>query len=268
MFWRRTQPPPAPPVQWGSGVVWLRDERLLADPAAVELAELVARICSLPDVWLVEIDHRQRLATIRFSIERRPSEILDQLAAALHAASSLGRASQIGALFERAPAQRQHTSLVRSEHTTGGWKLGPPVATGIARAAWLALAAGGFGMSVVGVIVPGIPTVPFVLLTSYFLVRSSPALNDRLLRSRLFGPLLHDWQRHGGVRRDVKWTAMCATLVILLIGVLALEVSGWTLALVLMLAAIGIHWIWRLPTLPDEQPAVPVVTAAIGAGVA
>jgi len=142
------------------------------------------------------------------------------------------------------------------------------VATGIARAAWLALAAGGIGMSVVGVIVPGIPTVPFVLLTSYFLVRSSPALNDRLLRSRLFGPLLHDWQRHGGVRRDVKWTAMCATLVILLIGVLALEVSGWTLALVLMLAAIGIHWIWRLPTLPDEQPAVPVVTAAIGAGVA
>ena len=264
MFWRRAEPEPPPPVQWGRGVVTLRDERLLADPSNAELPVLLARICSLSAVWLVEIDHHRRQATLRISLERRPADILGELAAALQSAPAAAHEGRIRELLEHAPPARHHTALLR-EANSADWTLGPPVASGLRRASWLMLAAGGFGLSVVGVVVPGVPTVPFVLLTSYCLVRSSPALNDRLLRSRLFGPLLYDWQRYGGVRPGVKWTATCATLVILLVSALAFEMSGWTLVVVLSLAAIGILWIWRLPSLPDRQPPVPVMPAALAA---
>ena len=45
----------------------------------------------------------------------------------------------------------------------------------------LAAAGGCFVMSIVGVITPGIPTVPFVLATGYFLARSSPALHEQVV---------------------------------------------------------------------------------------
>ena len=75
---------------------------------------------------------------------------------------------------------------------------------GLRRILYLGLAAGSFGMSIVGVILPGIPTVPFLLLTSYYLIRSSPALNERLLRSRLFGQMLRDWNEHRAMRPESK----------------------------------------------------------------
>jgi uncharacterized protein len=130
----------------------------------------------------------------------------------------------------------------------------------------LVLAAGSFIMAVVGVIVPGIPTVPFVILTSYFLVRSSPALNDRLLRSRLFGPMLRDWQKYGGVRREVKWISIGVTLVILVASVILMDISGWLLAVVLVMASFGIYLILRLPTLKVEQEESPTKMRLLPAG--
>ncbi len=45
-----------------------------------------------------------------------------------------------------------------------------------------------FALAGVGAVVPGMPTTVFVLLGSYFLVRSCPWLEERLLTSRLFRP--------------------------------------------------------------------------------
>src|SRR5690606_24320596 len=61
-----------------------------------------------------------------------------------------------------------------------------------------------FGLGVVGVLVPGIPATPFLLLTRYCLLRSSPRLDAMLLRSRVFAPLLVDWQLQRGARKRVK----------------------------------------------------------------
>ena len=74
-------------------------------------------------------------------------------------------------------------------------------------------AAAFFAVGVLGVFLPVLPATPFLLLTSYFLVRSSPRLNAALLRSRFFGPILKDWQVHGGVRRDVKIQAIVIVVI-------------------------------------------------------
>ncbi|MCA9271236.1 MAG: YbaN family protein [Planctomycetales bacterium] len=106
-----------------------------------------------------------------------------------------------------------------------------------------------FVVGLVGVVLPGLPTTPFLLLTSYFLVRSSPRLNDRLLRARFFGPILADWQHRGGVQTHVKIKAIA--LVIGAVGA-AVYFTGWSLPLTpisLGLAGAGLVVIVRLPTL-------------------
>ena len=104
-----------------------------------------------------------------------------------------------------------------------------------------------FLLGTAGAILPGLPATPFLLLTSCFLVRINPKLNDRLLRSRFLGPILVDWQQHGGVRRHVKIKSVIC--VALIVG-LSLCLGNWegTARLgLIFLAAIGMTVIWRLP---------------------
>jgi uncharacterized membrane protein YbaN (DUF454 family) len=97
-----------------------------------------------------------------------------------------------------------------------------------------------------GVFIPGLPTTPFLLLASYFFVRSSPQLNSRLLRSRFLGPILIDWQVHGGIRRDVKLKAVSGVILAVLLTIY-LSDSSWQAVVVGVLAGIGIAVIVRAP---------------------
>lgn len=63
----------------------------------------------------------------------------------------------------------------------------PRQATGIGRWAYQGLGYTFLSLSVIGIASPFVPTTPFILLSSYFFVRSSPKLNARLLHSRMFG---------------------------------------------------------------------------------
>jgi uncharacterized membrane protein YbaN (DUF454 family) len=75
-----------------------------------------------------------------------------------------------------------------------------------------------FGMSWVGLVVPGIPTVPFVLLTAHFALKASPKLRARVLKSRMFGSMMRDWNEHRAIRRHVQIQAYAFTALIILVG--------------------------------------------------
>ena len=79
-----------------------------------------------------------------------------------------------------------------------------------ARWALLALAATCLLLGVIGVVVPGLPTTPFILLAAWAAARSSPRLHAWLLQHRLFGPMVRDWQNGGTVSRRAKWSATIA----------------------------------------------------------
>jgi len=120
------------------------------------------------------------------------------------------------------------------------------------RPLYLALSAVFFALAVLGAFLPLLPTTPFLLLTSGCLVRSSPALHARLMRSPAFGPMLTDWERHRGMRPRVK----VVSLGVLLLGVAASVAFGnlppafsWA---VIGLASIGAVAILRVKTIrPD-----------------
>lgn len=106
--------------------------------------------------------------------------------------------------------------------------------------AWLSLALG-----VVGIVVPGLPTVPFVLLSAFAAARGSQRLHARLLADPRFGPMIRDWQAHGAVSRSAKWLAssmMAAS------GALLLAVAPLVSAAVAIACMTGVAvWLWHRP---------------------
>lgn len=127
--------------------------------------------------------------------------------------------------------------------------------TGAKRYVFLTLAAVFFALGAAGAILPVLPTTPFLLLASFFLARTSPRMNQILLRSRFFGPILRDWQQLGGVRPDVKAKAIVLVLI-------AVSLSMWlaqpphTLRWIIgTVAVIGIGVILRLPAARSDSDA-------------
>jgi uncharacterized membrane protein YbaN (DUF454 family) len=127
----------------------------------------------------------------------------------------------------------------------------------IKRAIFLALAAGFFALGALGAVLPGLPTTPFLLLTSYFLVRSSPRLNAALLRSPLFGPMLRDWQERRGVRRAVKIQALALIVVFVGLAVFVTAMPAAARVATVALGLVGIAVVVRLPEVsaPNEAAA-------------
>jgi uncharacterized membrane protein YbaN (DUF454 family) len=126
--------------------------------------------------------------------------------------------------------------------------------TGPKRIVFMILAGLFFVLGALGAVLPVLPTTPFLLLTSYFLARSSPRLNSWLLASRFFGPILKDWQQLGGVRPDVKVKAIMIVLLAVSLSLWLTDLSSTLRWIVATIALIGIGVILRLPTPDSAEP--------------
>ncbi len=129
------------------------------------------------------------------------------------------------------------------------------VARGPVRLLYLALGAGALVMTVVGLIVPGVPTVPFLLLSSYGFARSSPRINRWLKETRFLGPIVTEWEQHGGISRTSKKKLIGLTVVIIVIAVLLAPLSPLGIVLILVMASLSIYGLNRLPGISEEPRA-------------
>ena len=68
-------------------------------------------------------------------------------------------------------------------------------------------------LAVIGVVLPGLPTVPFLLLTAWFAARGSERLHHWLYEHPKLGKLLIDWEQQGAVSRASKVTAVILLMV-------------------------------------------------------
>lgn len=55
-----------------------------------------------------------------------------------------------------------------------------------------------------GVLLPGLPATPFLLLASYAFARSSKKMHDWLINNKVFGPILSDFLDRKGIRLHIK----------------------------------------------------------------
>ncbi|MHB8994070.1 MAG: YbaN family protein [Armatimonadota bacterium] len=64
------------------------------------------------------------------------------------------------------------------------------------------------GLGLIGVVVPLLPTTPFLLLAAACFLKSSPRVYHWLMNSRFPGHYLRHYQSGAGVPRRVKFTAI------------------------------------------------------------
>src|SRR5688500_6300205 len=114
---------------------------------------------------------------------------------------------------------------------------------------WWLLAYASLALGLIGIVVPGLPTVPFVLLSAFAAARGSQRLYRWLLAHRQFGPIIRDWQAHGAVSRKSKWLATtmmsaCAAIMFLTAPKLWMAATGTSIM------AIVATWLWLRPEPP------------------
>ena len=101
-------------------------------------------------------------------------------------------------------------------------------------------------LGVLGVIVPVLPTTPFVLLAAACFARSSERFHRHLLAHRIAGPIVREWDEHRSMPPGVKPWAF--GLMFLSFGVsLVLVPTAWHRLMLLAIAAVLSFFLWRVP---------------------
>lgn len=101
----------------------------------------------------------------------------------------------------------------------------------------------------VGVVLPLLPTTPFLLLAAYCFTRSSPRMNRWLHSHKTFGPLINNWNRYGSIDRRSKRIAMAVILLTPAITVI-IGVPWWALASQIAVLAIAATFVLTRPDPP------------------
>ncbi len=126
------------------------------------------------------------------------------------------------------------------------------------RLLYLGCAAFFFLLAVIGIVLPIVPATPFLLVTSYFLVRSFPKLNDLLLEAPYFGPILYDWEVRKGIKTSVKIQAIATVVLGWGISIMVFPIPAWAIYVMAGLVMTGIYVIYRVPEPrplpPKEKP--------------
>lgn len=115
---------------------------------------------------------------------------------------------------------------------------------------WLLWAAGSLalGLGLLGVVLPGLPTTPFVLLAAACYAKASPRLHAWLLNHRLLGPMLRDWEQHRSLTRRTKTVAVVSMTLMVSLSIWSFRGRLIAQLMLVLLGAIGAWVVLRIPT--------------------
>ncbi|WP_242650937.1 YbaN family protein [Yoonia tamlensis] len=94
----------------------------------------------------------------------------------------------------------------------------------LVRGIWLAIGWAALGLGIIGVVLPVLPTTPFVILAAFAFGKGSERLQQRLHDHATFGPIIAEWNATGAIAPKYK-----------------------TIAITMMSAALGLSIIMAMP---------------------
>ena len=86
---------------------------------------------------------------------------------------------------------------------------------------WLALGWTCVALGFAGVVLPILPTTPFLILAAFAFSKSSPRLRQWLVDHQIFGGPIRDWEDKGAIRPRYKVMACTAMALVLLVSILS-----------------------------------------------
>ncbi|MEY4305989.1 MAG: hypothetical protein RIT52_2164 [Pseudomonadota bacterium] len=115
---------------------------------------------------------------------------------------------------------------------------------------WITLGLAALALGTAGLVLPLLPTTPFMLLAAACFAKSSPRLHDWLISHRLFGQAIRDWRDYRAISPKAKRMALTAMTAAL--GLSLMLGLGWRVLAVqaLVLMVMG-SWIWTRPDGPQ-----------------
>ena len=114
------------------------------------------------------------------------------------------------------------------------------------RGLWLTLGVASLVLGTVGIFVPLLPTVPFLLLAAFGFARSSERLHHWLLSHPRFGPPISDWRERGAIGHRAKRLATVSIIAAFAIS-MALGLKPWLLAVQATTLTLVALFIWTRP---------------------
>jgi uncharacterized membrane protein YbaN (DUF454 family) len=109
-----------------------------------------------------------------------------------------------------------------------------------------------FGLGAVGVVIPGLPTVPFMLLALWLFSKSSQRFHDWLYTHRLFGPPLQQWHAHGVISLKAKLVSVITMTLSLGYMIIFANVGVVVIAATSSVMLVGAVFILRQPSRVPE----------------
>ncbi|CAM5202555.1 YbaN family protein [Alishewanella longhuensis] len=101
-------------------------------------------------------------------------------------------------------------------------------------------------LGILGIPLPGLPTVPFVLLAAWAAGKGWPEFEHWLLQHPRFGPAILGWRQQKAVSRRAKWLASLMMLGSIIL--ISLSAAPLFLKLLLPLFLVGVAcWLWQRP---------------------
>ncbi|MDA3932100.1 MAG: YbaN family protein [Tenericutes bacterium] len=88
---------------------------------------------------------------------------------------------------------------------------------------YLLLGSLSLGLGTMGIILPILPTVPFLLLTTYFYSKSSDRFYNWFINTKIYKKYLEDFVKTRTMKRKNKWQLMIFVDIILFISFLMVD---------------------------------------------
>ncbi|MEC8039118.1 MAG: YbaN family protein [Pseudomonadota bacterium] len=111
---------------------------------------------------------------------------------------------------------------------------------------WAAFGLIALALGAIGVFLPLLPTVPFMLLAAFCFARSSERLHNLLISHPTFGPSILEWQERGAINPRAKRYATISVVLVFSISLIA-QLPWHVLAIQAVTLSCVMLFIWTRP---------------------
>jgi len=100
-------------------------------------------------------------------------------------------------------------------------------------------------LGAIGVVLPLLPTTPFIILAAFFFSKGSKKIHRWLLNQKTFGPIIQAWEQDRVIPLKAKLISTTMMLTMVSYPLLFRPFALWLKVLVVFIIFYGLWYVWR-----------------------